>query len=304
MQHAPAAQPNTSHLLFIQISTPRPSSSLCSVRHMRAHMAGSRDSRPACAAPRRQRAPGPRMRARAPCTPRGRRAPRAGRRHSAAHRRSFTLGPRPMPGKKHIERENPLTSRSARKSDTRVVPLSGKWRGRSSARTRSGSRSRTGSSWAAAYGSSSAGSARPIERRRASERSRPEAQATHATPSASCRPPHDRFCPGFKLTGAIRSYKRNCLASFQAPPRQAPPADTHGILFACTRRAAVGRCGRRARTRRTRSSAHRDEPGACAIASSLASVESSPMAAGGATLQAPRHSSTSTACPAACTQAR
>jgi hypothetical protein len=111
------------------------------------------------------------------------------------------------------------------------------------------------------------------------------------------------FFPGFRLSGTVRSHKQGVLdASRLLHVRHHELTRTR--LFACTRRAAVGRRGRRTPMRRTRSSAQRAEPGACAIASSLASVESSALAAGGAASQAPRHSSTSTACPTACARAR
>jgi len=266
-------------------------------------MAGSRDGRPACAAPRQQTAPGPRTLARAPCTPWGHRALRAGRRRPAAHRRPFTPGRAPCQQEAH--REYNLCSPAGLKGS-----LTRGWcrRAANGAAAPAHARARAAGAGRAAAGRQRMVPARPAAHSQSRGGTHPSTAGPE--PSRCTRRPAppaallmSGFLLGYRLAGAIRTHKQGVLEA----PRLLHVRHqelSHTVLFACTRRAATGHRDRRTLMRRTRSSAHRAEPGACAIASSLASVESSALAAGGATLQAPRHSSTSTACPTACTRAR
>ncbi len=266
-------------------------------------MAGSRDHRPACAAPRQQTAPGPRMPARAPCTPWGRRALRAGRRRPAAHRRPFTPGRAPRQQEAH--REYNLCSPAGR-----IGNLTRGWCRRAASGAAAPARARARATGA---GRAAAGRQRMVPARPAAHshpRGGPHPNTAGPEPSRCTRrraPPAALlilgFSPGFRLSGTVCSNKQGVLNAFRLLHVRHHKR-THTGLFACTRRAVLGRRGCRTPMRRTRSSAQRAEPGACAIANSLASVESSALAAGGAILHAPRHSSTSTACPTACARAR
>jgi len=174
-------------------------------------MAGSRDGRPACAAPRQQTAPGPRTLARAPCTPWGRRALRAGRRRPAAHRKPFTPGRAPR--QQEANRENNLCSPAGLKGS-----LTRGWCRRAANGAAAPARARAraaGAGWAAA------GRQRMVPARLAvHSQSREGTHPNTAGPEPSrCTrrpaPPAallmSGFLLGYRLAGAIRTHKQGVL---------------------------------------------------------------------------------------------